>query len=313
MKIRELFQESQGRKKRPKAKAKSIARDRIVSTFTVGEADWNVYHSRDGATLLLEMKNKNVPISLKDFKRVLMNLKRSLKGFRKQYGMQTVDINLSFSVPEAEGQMRQLIPNTFGSVRSFTLEGIDEGQALKKGNRYHEYFVTLRDEKYKKSLNESEDNLPHNPVDPSGIGPAYTINDADYFGMRVLMKPSKFIELAERADLEEDTIEYLTNQLKEGNQLGNPFLYVFPPEIKTEEEKPNNNSTPPLFEVSAHEGRHRMMAIHRLYGDMPVEVHFIFEREKRARHITDEWIQSLTHMKSENGNIVRDPIERILR
>ena len=135
-------------------------------------------------------------------------------------------------------------------------------------------------------------NLPQKPVDPSGI------------------------ESTKRTDLDEETINDLMNQLKEDNQLDNPMLFLEAPKDKSKEVEDSLDLIGPNYHTSlmGHGGRrHRMAAIYRLYDDMPVEVHFIFEREKRARHITDKWIQSLTHTKSENGNIVLDLIKRILR
>lgn len=45
--------------------------------------------------------------------------------------------------------------------------------------------------------------------------------------------------------------------------------------------------------VKGHEGRTRMEAIRRLYGDIPVLVHIFPKGGARARHVTDEQIASM--------------------
>jgi len=51
--------------------------------------------------------------------------------------------------------------------------------------------------------------------------------------------------------------------------------------------------------VTGHEGRHRMAAIMKEYGDVPIETHLLFPGLRR-RHITDNMVERL------NGNILNE-------
>lgn len=140
-----------------------------------------------------------------------------------------------------------------------------------------------------------------------GAGAVPLNQDVDYFGLRVMMRPSTFLRLA--LPLESDQyVKRMADHIEAGGAIGAPFLSIDIPQAWEQ--------TPPDFaepaEVKSHDGRHRMMAIRRLEGDQPVEVH-LFPRGLRNRDITPEWREALRRsmisQRSHNG-VVRGPLFR---
>jgi len=115
--------------------------------------------------------------------------------------------------------------------------------------------------------------------------------DVDYFGLRVLMKPSVFLKLAAQLSRENATsVEQLKQHLQQGGAIGAPFLNVMIPDAWRQD---NFTET---AQVVGHEGRNRMMAILEVEGDNPIEVHIFPTGERsewRARHMTEFVINRL--------------------
>lgn len=59
-----------------------------------------------------------------------------------------------------------------------------------------------------------------------GVGRTYSESDANYFGLRVLMTPSKFLELSLNLPEKRGTYEGLVDLIAQGEPIGSPFLYV---------------------------------------------------------------------------------------
>ena len=94
----------------------------------------------------------------------------------------------------------------------------------------------------------------------SGLGSVPYNQDVDYFGMKVMMKPSTFLKLALPLN-KPISVDHIAQHIKNGGSLGAPFLDVsIPP--KWEE---GDMSEP--ARVSGHEGRNRMLAIQQVEGD----------------------------------------------
>lgn len=149
------------------------------------------------------------------------------------------------------------------------------------------------------------------PVSNSGVGNVPNNSNVDYLGLSVMMKPSKFLELARGVGKprpnEIESVEYFIDLLVNKRQaLGTPFLKVIPPGKE-------GNTEGDLFLVNGHEGRHRMIAIQMAFGDQPVEVHLFYAGESRARHTTPEWIDSLKRgmYAEDTGRLVRKPVEKV--
>lgn len=127
-----------------------------------------------------------------------------------------------------------------------------------------------------------------------GLGAVPHNADVDYFGLRVMMKPSTFLKLALPLDAP-TSVDHIVKHLEQGGALGSPFLQI---DIPEEWEK---NDFDKAAKVSGHEGRNRMLAIQKVEGDEPVEVH-LFPRYYRNRHITDQWIKALNDGLHDQAN-----------
>jgi hypothetical protein len=132
-----------------------------------------------------------------------------------------------------------------------------------------------------KVVNMLEEDLTYDNV--YGLGATGYNANIDYRGIRVKMKPSVFLELALSGGF--DTSYEIEKKLEDGEAIGAPFLLVaFPDEWSDGDYSKQGH-------VVGHEGRNRMRAIKRLYGDIPVEVHIIGhgqKREVRGRHMTPD-------------------------
>jgi len=117
-----------------------------------------------------------------------------------------------------------------------------------------------------------------------GIGNVPDNQEVKNKGFAVMMKPSKFLELATHLDKDDPysrkSIDYIKKNM--GNKgLGSPFLDVA---FSTKGKSP---------EITSHDGRHRMQAILETHGDIPVLVHIFPAGGMKAKHITPENISSL--------------------
>lgn len=140
-----------------------------------------------------------------------------------------------------------------------------------------------------------------------GAGAVPHNRSVDYYGLRVRMRPSVFLALTSPLAVSpaaEKRIEGLVEFLRGGGAVGAPFLDIDIPDAWEDEDFSE------IPRVSGHEGRHRMIAARRLYGDEPVEVH-LFPRHFRARHITPRWARlwntALVRERT-NDEAVRGPL-----
>jgi hypothetical protein len=126
-----------------------------------------------------------------------------------------------------------------------------------------------------------------------GVVANNTGENPDYFGIRVMITPSKFLKLAAPlGDNRSENYQDLVTKVADGVPIASPLLMITIPNAWQD--------TPPNFHnqarVNGHEGRHRMMAVQEVDGDVPVEVHISgrFETaEMRRRHLTDEMIETI--------------------
>lgn len=142
-----------------------------------------------------------------------------------------------------------------------------------------------------------------NDINGKGLGTTGYNANVNYRGLRVLMKPSVFLSLA--AHLAEPTsVDYIVQHMKNGGALGSPFLIVDIPEKYFEGDFTGLS----FAKVVGHEGRNRMLAIQKLEGDDPVEVHIFGYGEIRARDFTPEIIEQLQlAMRSQDGKLTFAP------
>lgn len=122
----------------------------------------------------------------------------------------------------------------------------------------------------------------------NGWGQVPYNQDIDYFGLRVLMRPSVFLKLA--APLYEPTSkEAIKIHIAQGGSIGAPFLQIAIPK-----EWENGDFSKPAA-VYGHEGRNRMLAIKELEGDAPIEVHLLPNGGMRARNLTPDIVSELNN------------------
>jgi hypothetical protein len=123
----------------------------------------------------------------------------------------------------------------------------------------------------------------------SGWGQTPNNQEIDYMGLRVMMKPSKFLNLASNLTVDDSarsSIEKMKNHARTGGSFGAPTLY-----ISVDEEWENGKFILPAW-VTGHEGRHRMNAQLELEGNAPVETHLIISGW-RNRDFTPDVIEAL--------------------
>jgi hypothetical protein len=146
---------------------------------------------------------------------------------------------------------------------------------------------------------------------------SYTVDSMiDYKGIRVHMRPSKFLMLAKNITTPRSSLAYIINEMKGGRAIASPYFYI---EIPDEWYNGDYSKTP---KIQDHEGRHRMIAIQQLYGDIPIEVTLYPRHEHqefRARKLTPElkssWLKHLDRgIRSQDsdrlvGNALDRPFE----
>ena len=119
---------------------------------------------------------------------------------------------------------------------------------------------------------------------PAGIGTVPAQRGEEYYGRYITMTPAEYLEKVPPVPYGQETDWWMENQIRTGAKLANPFLEV----------TWKNN----FWEATGHEGRNRMIAFQRLYGDRPVRVMLMFNEGLRARDVDDEmlkqWIKPQT-------------------
>lgn len=130
--------------------------------------------------------------------------------------------------------------------------------------------------------------------------------DVDYFGLRVLMKPSTFLALALPLS-EPVSKDSIVKHIQNGGEIGAPFLEVVIPE-----QWENGDITTPA-KIAGHEGRNRMLAIQEVEGDAPTEVHIFPRGGLRSRDISQEMINHLNSgvYKERSSQLLKGPLFNI--
>jgi hypothetical protein len=124
-------------------------------------------------------------------------------------------------------------------------------------------------------------------------------------GLRVTMLPRTFLTLSlpmANSANDQERIEYLAS-IKDTQGFGAPFLDIVIPDKWFD----GDFSEP--AQVVGHDGRHRMRAILKTEGDVPVETHLFPRRGVRNQDLTPEIIRKLqAGIVSENRRYVRGPL-----
>ena len=175
--------------------------------------------------------------------------------------------------------------------------------------KFFPYFVThegsIKTIREEVNINNKSGGVSNNSSiidNKNGWGAVPNNQEVDYLGLRVTMTPKHFIELA--APLDGEPSEKIAQHLEQGGTIGSPFLRIEIPESWE-----NGDFSMPA-RVVGHEGRNRMAAIAKVFGNNPVETHLFFSQGLRNRHITDEFKKNLNRglVKEKSKSIVRGPL-----
>ena len=138
-----------------------------------------------------------------------------------------------------------------------------------------------------------------------GWGAVPNNQEVDYLGLRVTMTPKNFVDLA--APLSTEPSDQILQHLKQGGAIGAPFLI-----IKIPESWEDGDFSMPAT-VVGHEGRNRMIAVAKVFGNNPVETHLFFSQGLRNRHITDDFKKHLNRglVKEKSKTIIKGPFFKL--
>ena len=125
-----------------------------------------------------------------------------------------------------------------------------------------------------------------NDINGKGLGTTGYNANVSYQGIRILMRPSIFLKLALPLAVP-TSVDHIVQHMKNGGALGSPFIIVDIPEDWFD------GNFDEYARVTGHEGRNRMMAIQKVEGDDPCEVHLFGRGGLRARHFTKEILERL--------------------
>lgn len=129
-----------------------------------------------------------------------------------------------------------------------------------------------------------------------GLGAVPDVDNIRYMGMVVMMRPSMFLALALRLNLEDRSERHIEQlpQTMMSPGWGYPFLGIWP--------------EGDVYTVNEHEGRHRCHTLVNLHCDEEIPV-AIFIRYFRSRHISPDVIARVrSGLISQNGVFVRGPL-----
>jgi hypothetical protein len=151
---------------------------------------------------------------------------------------------------------------------------------------------------------ELTEDLDEAELDPTGWGNTPQGTDVDYFGTKVIMRPSMFLKLAAPLTSAGENPK-VVQHMEKGGKIAYPFL-----DIKEPAEWEAGDFTEDA-RVKTHEGRNRMKKWIEMKGDEPIQVNLFFRGANRSRYITKEMIARLNQgMISETGNYVAGPLFR---
>lgn len=135
---------------------------------------------------------------------------------------------------------------------------------------------------------------PYGQEQPWGLVPIQTGENADYNGIRVMMRPSTFLQLAYPLSAGTINPEVEKHLFKEPEgEISSAYLNIKIPPTWFDEDKSEVDRFLRAASVSGHEGRNRMTAWMKRHGDEPVEIHLFFRDGLKRRDITDKMIAAL--------------------
>jgi hypothetical protein len=215
------------------------------------------------------------------------------KLWLKKNGLGGIPAIFAFNKDEYVGNSNILIDDLDDNIKSWNVAG-------GIGILYEDSGVKNTFKKLSKifSKNISEEVKIDNK---RGAGATPNNEDIDYFGLRVAMKPSSFLSLTPSFSHFSDSVDNMREYIKNGNSIGSPFLSI---QIPSNWEDLNFRSAAKVID---HEGRHRMLGVLQVYGDIPIETH-LFLKNYRRKNIAPEWILQINkELYSQEGDLILGP------
>lgn len=142
-----------------------------------------------------------------------------------------------------------------------------------------------------------------------GLGKTPLNQDVDYFGLKVCITPKQFLKLCPeleepRSSLKNIIIPYLEN----GGKIGSPFLKIKLPDSWIPNKYYSEPSNIYIPIIVGHEGRHRMTAILKIFGNIPIECHLFFAHDVKRKHLNEFIINELNkEVYTEDGRLIKGP------
>lgn len=122
--------------------------------------------------------------------------------------------------------------------------------------------------------------------------------------VEVLMKPSVFAKLASPlSNPKKNSLDYIEEHIRNGGKIGTPFLVVKLPDDM------NDN-----FKVTNHEGRHRIMIVKKLAGDISFPVQLMIKPAKKD--LTPDMLSEMNKgmfQQERSGNFVKGPLFKVIK
>lgn len=215
----------------------------------------------------------------------------------------SVHISFVRAHPQGTGAGRQGMIDLMNHAREAGI-GLDLTIWEKNKARLLRFYRSLGFQGTSDFMTWKPDDLKEAEFDPEGWGNIPKGKDIDYFGLRVKMRPSVFLRLAQ--PLSRGLINpAVATYMKRGGAIAPPFLDILDPPQWSE------GDFSKIAKVVGHEGRNRMTNWMELHGNDPVIVHLFLSNANRRRYITPEMIDRLSDgLINERGTmIVSNPFE----
>ncbi len=124
-----------------------------------------------------------------------------------------------------------------------------------------------------------------------GHGATPYIQEIEYFGFSIRMRPSMFLKLTllgkdgQQESFSDEELKWVRTAMKSGSPIAVPFLKF----------SRNEYNRGPDWRCAGHEGRHRMSVLMREHNDEPIPIAVMIRDggETRARNVTKEAIATL--------------------
>lgn len=142
-----------------------------------------------------------------------------------------------------------------------------------------------------------------------GLGKTPLNQDVDYFGLKVCITPKQFLKLCPELEEPRSSLKnIIIPHLENGGKVGSPFLKIKLPDIWVPNKYYSEPSNIFIPVIVGHEGRHRMTAILKIFGNIPIECHLFFAHDVKRRHLNEFIINELNkEIYTEDGRLIKGP------